>query len=30
MQEIEYLIYLTAESVDRLRVYAQKREGCNL
>ncbi|GBD98008.1 hypothetical protein BMS3Abin07_00015 [bacterium BMS3Abin07] len=24
MQEIEYLIYLTAESTDRLRVYAQK------
>lgn len=27
MQEIEYLIYLTAESTDRLRVYAQKEKG---
>jgi len=27
MQEIEYLIYLTAESTDRLRVYAQKESG---
>ncbi len=27
MQEIEYLIYLTAESTDRLRVYAQKERG---
>jgi len=27
MQEIEYLIYLTAESADRLRVYAQKEKG---
>lgn len=27
MQEIEYLIYLTAESTDRLRVSAQKEKG---
>lgn len=27
MQEIEYLIYLTAESTDRLRVYAHKEKG---
>ncbi len=27
MKEIEYLIYLTAESTDRLRVYAQKEKG---
>jgi hypothetical protein len=27
MHEIEYLIYLTAESTDRLRVYAQKEKG---
>jgi len=27
MQEIEYLIYLTAESTDRLRVSAQKMKG---
>lgn len=27
MQDIEYLIYLTAESADRLRVYAQKEKG---
>lgn len=27
MQEIEYLIYLTAEATDRLRVYAQKEKG---
>ena len=27
MQEIEYLIYLTAESTDRLRVSAQKDKG---
>ena len=27
MQEIEYLIYLTAESTDRLRVYAGKEKG---
>ena len=27
MQEIEYLIYLTAESTDRLRVYAQKERS---
>ena len=27
MQEIEYLIYLTAESTDRLRVNAQKDKG---
>lgn len=27
MQEIEYLMYLTAESTDRLRVYAQKEKG---
>lgn len=27
MQEIEYLIYLTAESTDRLRVSAQKVKG---
>jgi len=27
MHEIEYLIYLTAESTDRLRVSAQKEKG---
>lgn len=27
MQEIEYLIYLTAELIDRLRVDAQKQKG---
>lgn len=27
MQEIEYLIYLTAELIDRLRVSAQKQKG---
>lgn len=27
MQEIEYIIYLTAESTDRLRVIAQKEKG---
>ena len=27
MQEIEYLIYLTAESTDRLRAHAQKEKG---
>jgi hypothetical protein len=27
MQEIEYLMYLTADSTDRLRVYAQKEKG---
>lgn len=27
MHEIEYLFYLTAESTDRLRVYAQKEKG---
>jgi len=27
MQEIEYIIYLTAESTDRLRVSAQKEKG---
>ncbi|MEW6068424.1 MAG: hypothetical protein AB1610_09060 [Nitrospirota bacterium] len=27
MQEIEYLIYLSAETNDRLRVYAQKEKG---
>lgn len=30
MQEIEYLIYLTAESTDRLRVYAQKEKSAIL
>jgi hypothetical protein len=30
MQEIEYLIYLTAELNDRLRVYAQKDKGAIL
>lgn len=30
MKEIEYLIYLTAESNDRLRVYAQKEKGAIL
>lgn len=27
MQEIEYLIYLTSEANERLRVYAQKEKG---
>ncbi len=27
MQKIEYLIYLTAEAADRLRVYAQKEKS---
>ena len=27
MKEIEYVIYLTAESADRLRVYAQKEKS---
>ena len=27
MQEIEYIIYLSAEPTDRLRVYAQKEKG---
>ena len=27
MRKIEYLIYLTAESIDRLRIYAQKEKG---
>ena len=27
MHEIEYLFYLTAESTERLRVYAQKEKG---
>lgn len=27
MHKIEYLIYLTAESIDRLRVSAQKEKG---
>ncbi|MCF6149868.1 MAG: hypothetical protein E3K37_14540 [Candidatus Kuenenia sp.] len=27
MQEIDYIIYLTAESIDRLRVCAQKEKG---
>ena len=27
MQEIEYVIYLSAESTDRLRVSAQKEKG---
>lgn len=27
MHEIEYLLYLTAESTDRLRIYAQKEKG---
>jgi hypothetical protein len=30
MQEIEYLIYLSADSNDRLRVYAQKEKGAIL
>jgi len=30
MQEIEYLIYLSADSTDRLRVYAQKEKGISL
>ncbi|MDO9289171.1 MAG: hypothetical protein Q7T83_10305 [Thermodesulfovibrionales bacterium] len=27
MHEIEYILYLTAAAIDRLRVYAQKGEG---
>ena len=27
MQEIEYVIYLSAEATDRLRIYAQKEKG---
>ncbi len=27
MHEIEYLMYLSSEQVDRLRVYAQKEKG---
>ncbi|MBT3878603.1 MAG: hypothetical protein HOI47_28650 [Candidatus Scalindua sp.] len=27
MKEIQYIIYLTAESTDRLRVYAQKEKS---